>query len=123
MLRGPSYVGLATLAAGCGGWFDGTILVLEDGRALTERDVINVLGVPVVATVPVDAAIDRATDAGLLLARLHRLPLRRLAALVRPSDALTTTPMQNVTDLHAARANGGGYVERPQAAIGPLAPS
>lgn len=99
VLRGPCYVGLATLTAGCGGWFDGAILVLEDGRALTERDVTDVLGVPVVAAVPVDASIARATDAGLLLARLHRLPLRRLAALVRPSDALTITPMQNVTDL------------------------
>ncbi len=99
VLRGPCYVGLATLTAAGGGWFDGAIVVLEDGRALTERDVTDVLGVPVVATVPVDASIARATDAGLLLSRLHRLPLRRLAALVRQSDALTTTPMQNVTDL------------------------
>jgi hypothetical protein len=58
-----------------------------------------VLSVPVVASVPVDPAIARATDAGLLLARLHRLPLRRLAALVRPVETLTTTPLQNVTDL------------------------
>jgi len=99
VLRGPCYVGLATLTAGCGGWFDGAILVLEDGRALTDRDVTDVLGVPVVATVPVHEAIARATDAGLLLARLHRLPLRHLTALVPPSDALTTTPMQKVTDL------------------------
>src|SRR4051812_30317113 len=47
VLRGPCYVGLATLTAGCGGWFDGAILVLEDGRALTEWDVADVLGVPV----------------------------------------------------------------------------
>ncbi|MGH3370200.1 MAG: hypothetical protein ACRDPR_09370 [Nocardioidaceae bacterium] len=42
VLRGPCYVGLATLAGGCGGWFDGAILLLEDGRALTERDVLRV---------------------------------------------------------------------------------
>ena len=99
VLRGPCYVSLATLTVGFGGWFDGAILVHEEGRALTERDVTEVLGVPVVATVPVDASIARATDAGLLLARLHRLPLRHLAALVRPTNALTATPLQNVTDL------------------------
>jgi hypothetical protein len=99
VLRGPCYVGLATLNARYAGWVDGAIVVLEDGRALTERDVTDVLGVPVVATVPVEPAIARATDAGLLLSRLHRLSLRRLAALARPTDALTTTPMQNVTDL------------------------
>jgi hypothetical protein len=89
---------LAVLAAGTG-WFDGAIVVVEDDRALTERDVTDVLGMPVIATVPADTGIARATDAGLLLTRLHRLPLRRLAALVRPTNALTTTPMQNVTDL------------------------
>jgi hypothetical protein len=99
VLRGPCYLGLATLTAAGSGWFDGAIVVQEEGRALSERDVSDVLGVPVVATVPADAAIARATDAGLLLARLHRLPLRRLAALVRPTNALTTTPIQNVTDL------------------------
>lgn len=105
VLRGPCYVGLATLTATGGGWCDGTILVHEDGRALAERDVTDVLGVPVVATVPIDAAVARATDAGLLLARLHRLPLRRLAPLVRPTDVLTTTPMQNVTDLPCGTAD------------------
>lgn len=74
VLRGPCYVGLATVTAGCGGWFDGAILMLEDGRALTERDVTDVLGVPVVATVPVDPAIARATDAGLLLSRSTAFP-------------------------------------------------
>lgn len=84
VLRGPSYVGLATLTAGLRpGLFDGAILVLEEGRALSECDVTDVLGIPVVATVPVEPAIARATDAGLLLSRLHRLQPRRLAALAR----------------------------------------
>ena len=69
-------VGRTTLV-GAGEWFDGVIAVFEDGRAMTERDVTDLLAVPVVASVPVDPAIARATDAGILLARLRRLPLRR----------------------------------------------
>src|SRR5205823_79048 len=116
VLRGPCYVGLATLTAVGGRQFGGAIVVLEDGRALTERDVTDVLGVPVIATVPADAAIARATDAGLLVARLHRLPLRRLAALIRPTDPLTTTPMQKVTDLLGSlrEPNGAARLCRDQ---------
>lgn len=49
---------------------DGIVLVEEEGRALGRTDVEDVLGAPVVATVPVDAAVARAVDAGLLVARL-----------------------------------------------------
>jgi hypothetical protein len=100
VLRGPCYVDLATLTAAGGGWFDGAIVVLEDGRALTERDVTGVLGVPVVATVPVDAAIARATDAGLLLRPSPPPPAAPpCRPRPRPTNALTNTPMQNVTDV------------------------
>jgi hypothetical protein len=55
----------------------GVVLVSESGRALSRADVEAVLGVPVRASVPVDPAIARAVDAGLLAARLPR-PLRAL---------------------------------------------
>jgi Flp pilus assembly CpaE family ATPase len=56
---------------------DGVVLVTEPGRALTRADVEAVLGVPVLASVPVEPVIARAVDAGLLAARLPR-PLRAL---------------------------------------------
>jgi hypothetical protein len=46
--------------------------VREPGRALTRRDVEEVLGVPVRAEVDVDPAVARAVDAGLLASRLPR---------------------------------------------------
>jgi hypothetical protein len=55
---------------------DGVVLVLEPERSLTRADVESVLGVPVVATIPVEAATARLIDAGLL-ARAPRT-LRRL---------------------------------------------
>ncbi|MTA43546.1 MAG: hypothetical protein F2567_10995, partial [Actinobacteria bacterium] len=48
----------------------GVVLIEEAGRALGRRDVEDVLGVPVIATIEVDAAVARAVDAGLLAARL-----------------------------------------------------
>ncbi len=48
----------------------GVVLVTEEGRALGRRDVEQVLGVPVVAEVPVVPAIARAVDAGLLAGRV-----------------------------------------------------
>ncbi|HEX7443198.1 MAG TPA: hypothetical protein VF320_04895 [Acidimicrobiales bacterium] len=48
----------------------GVVLVTEPGRALGRRDVEQVIGVDVVAEVPVDAAVSRAVDAGLLSGRL-----------------------------------------------------
>lgn len=67
-------------ALGVGRRPDGVVLVEEEGRALGRADVEDVLGVPVVATVPVDAAVARAVDAGLLVARLP-------AAIGRPLSA------------------------------------
>lgn len=48
------------------------VLVVEEGRALTARDVEATLGVPVRAEVSVTAQVARAVDAGVLLARLPR---------------------------------------------------
>jgi hypothetical protein len=48
----------------------GVVLVEESGRALGSSDVEDVLGVPIVATIAVDASIARAVDSGLLASRL-----------------------------------------------------
>jgi hypothetical protein len=50
----------------------GVVLIVEPGRALDRDDVDEVLGAPVVAEVPVDPAVARAVDAGLLVSRLPR---------------------------------------------------
>jgi MinD-like ATPase involved in chromosome partitioning or flagellar assembly len=56
----------------------GVVLVREAGRALGRADVEQVLGVPVVAEVPVDPAVARAVDAGVLGTRLPRALSRSL---------------------------------------------
>lgn len=50
----------------------GVVLVTEEGRSLTRRDVEQVLGVPVRAEVARDPAVARAVDAGLLATRVPR---------------------------------------------------
>ena len=50
----------------------GVVLVTEEGRSLTRRDVEEVLGVPVRAEVARDPAVARAVDAGLLASRVPR---------------------------------------------------
>jgi hypothetical protein len=86
VVRGPCYLSLR--AAVEHRWEpDGIVLLAEPGRALSAADVADVLGAPVVAQVPVDAAVARVIDAGLLLSRLHRLSaFRSLAQLVRACD-------------------------------------
>jgi cellulose biosynthesis protein BcsQ len=59
----------------------GVVLVEEAGRALGAREVADVLGVPVLASVPVRASIARVVDAGVLVARLPD-------ALARPMRTL-----------------------------------
>lgn len=56
-------------------------LVREPSRVLGAGDVTDVVGVPVRAVVPLDPAIARAVDAGLLASRLPRA-LARAAGLV-----------------------------------------
>jgi hypothetical protein len=66
VLRGPDYLSLRAACAQrikC----DGVVLVQEAGRALFASDVADVLGLPVLVTLPVDAAISRAVDAGVLV--------------------------------------------------------
>jgi hypothetical protein len=48
---------------------DGIVLVVEPGRALQASDVAAVIGAPIVAELPIDPAVSRALDAGLLLLR------------------------------------------------------
>ena len=50
----------------------GVVLVTEEGRSLSRRDVEQVLGVPVRAEVAHEPAVARAVDAGLLAARVPR---------------------------------------------------
>lgn len=57
------------------------LAVVEAGRALSLADVEAVAGAPVLATIPVDEAIARAVDAGLLTARLPRVLDRALRPL------------------------------------------
>ena len=47
----------------------GLILVVDPGRSIDERDVADVTGLDVVATVPVSPGVARTIDAGLLAAR------------------------------------------------------
>jgi cellulose biosynthesis protein BcsQ len=48
----------------------GIVIVEEPGRALGAREVADVLGVPVLASVPVRATVARVVDAGVLVVRL-----------------------------------------------------
>ena len=73
---------------------DAVALVLEPGRALGARDVARVVGVEVgqVTVIPVDPAVARGVDAGLLASRLPRVlvsGLRELAALVEAAGQVT----------------------------------
>ncbi len=72
----------------------GAVFVEESGRSLGVRDVSNVLGVPVLASVGVRASTARAIDAGVLptrlpdaLARPVREVLRRVGVLDREEAA------------------------------------
>lgn len=59
----------------------GVVLVDEPGRSLGPREVGDVLGVPVVAEVPLRAAVARAVDAGVLASRMPDVlvrPVRRI---------------------------------------------
>ncbi|MEW6474378.1 MAG: hypothetical protein AB1679_19165 [Actinomycetota bacterium] len=74
VVRGPCYLALATLVSHPDLRPDGVILVAEPGRALSAADTSAVLGVPVVATVPVRPSIARLIDAGLLAGRPDEIP-------------------------------------------------
>lgn len=67
---------------------DGIILVTGGGRVLTRKDVEAVLGLPVVAEVPLDPDIARRVDSGLFHSQLPRA----LVASLSPLTAVPTTP-------------------------------
>ena len=67
----PCYLA-ARRAAATHARIDGLIVVEEARRALSGADLAEVIGAPVVATVPWDAAISRTIDAGRLGRRLPR---------------------------------------------------
>lgn len=71
--RAPRFVHLAT----------DVVLLEEEGRALDRVDVTSALGVPVAATIPVDLAVARAVDSGLLVRRLPRAFRRRMDQLAQ----------------------------------------
>lgn len=91
VLRGPCYLSLR--AAIDHPWRpEGIVLLVEPGRPLSAADVTDVLGAPVVAQVPVEAAVARAIDAGLLLARLDRLSaFLGVSRLLRSHPAVEAT--------------------------------
>ena len=60
---------------------NGVVVIAEPGRSLTTVDIEAVLGCPVVATIPHDAAIARAVDAGLLTTRIPRMLSRALRSV------------------------------------------
>ncbi|MGI8808223.1 MAG: hypothetical protein ACR2KK_10345 [Acidimicrobiales bacterium] len=125
VLRGPCYVAVATVLAAPPRHVDGIILVAEPKRSLTARDVTEVLDLPVVATVNASPDVARTIDAGLLVARLHRLrdlaPLRALATdpyagRPRPSTARprqrTANGSQTHTDLPLSQSDNGAERSR-----------
>ncbi len=139
VLRGPCYLALRTLIAerhGLAG-LDGLILLAEPGRALNERDVTDVTGLEVLATVPVSPAIARTIDAGLLASRCRNLaefrPLRRWltlqldpfparrsrsrrAAPTHPSMSGTDSPLALCASGEGAETLGYGLINgRPEA--------
>jgi len=67
-------------AVGVGMNASGVVLIEEPGRALRSEDIEQVLGIPVVTSVPWESGIARAVDAGLLANRLPRQLSRALAS-------------------------------------------
>ena len=103
VVRGPCYLALSTLVSLPDLRPDGVILVAEPGRSLSAADTSAILGIPVVATVPVRPSIARLIDAGLLAGRPSEIPgLDHLSAsLVRGADAV------NVLDIRHRRIEPG----------------
>ena len=79
----------------------GVVLVTEHGRSLGRRDVEDVLGVPVRAEVPVEEAVARAVDAGLLARRLPR-SLDRAPSAASPPACRPGRPREQPLSRRAA---------------------
>jgi hypothetical protein len=69
----------------------GIVLVEEQGRSLGPSEVTDVLDSPVLARVPVRAAVARAIDAGVLAARLPEALARPTARLLARIQILAST--------------------------------
>lgn len=83
VVRGPCYLALHTLVAQTDIQPDGVVVVSEPGRSLSELDVTEILGAPVLGVVPVRPGIARLIDAGeLLTAAPSRPDLSPLRGLV-----------------------------------------
>jgi hypothetical protein len=68
----PCYLSLRRAVADPGPPPDDAVVVLPEATVLDGSDVGRLLGVPVVAEVPLDAAVARAVDAGSVATRLPR---------------------------------------------------
>ncbi len=73
VLRGPCYVALRELVGAEPPLPGGLVLCAEAGRSLDRRDVEDIAGLPVLATVDVTPSVARTLDAGLAATRLARM--------------------------------------------------
>jgi hypothetical protein len=69
----------------------GVVLLAERHRSLGARDVAHCVGAPIVAQVPIDPAIARAVDAGLLAGRVPSSLTKPLCAVRERGDARVDT--------------------------------
>jgi hypothetical protein len=109
VVRGPCYLALATLVSLPEFRPDGVILVAEPGRSLSAADTSAVLGIPIVATVPVRSSIARLIDAGLLAGQPSEIPgLGHLSdALVRGVEPFAAIPKMAADRIgHGLSRNG-----------------
>jgi len=90
VLRGPCYVALRELVGADSHLLGGLVLCAEAGRSLDRRDVEDIAGLPVLATVDVTPAVARTLDAGLATTRLARM--REFAHLRRWLTSLVSGP-------------------------------
>jgi hypothetical protein len=60
----------------------GVVVVRENGRSLTPRDIESVVGAPVVGEISVSDGVARSVDAGLLATRLPKQLAEELAVLL-----------------------------------------
>jgi len=73
VLRGPCYLSLrATIDSRDA--MDGLIVVREPGRSVTNRDLVEITGLPVVAETTVTPQVARTIDAGVLATTIGRRP-------------------------------------------------
>ena len=74
----PCFLALRRAALLPEGSAGGVVLIEEPGRSLSAGDVSRTLGIPIVARLPLDPALARSVDAGLLLGRIPAAVSRAL---------------------------------------------